>query len=105
MCAANQQLRDNASAGDITRHQFLYPRCLDLGLALDHLLPLRLSMPGAAAMQWIVAGGLILIGLAIMAAGVRGLSNAATPVPSNQPVRTLVTAGIHGWSRNPIYVG
>ena len=49
--------------------------------------------------------GLILIGVAIVAAGVRNFSRAATPVPSNQPVRALVTTGIHGWSRNPIYVG
>ena len=40
-----------------------------------------------------------------MAAGARNFSRAATPVPSNQPVRALVTSGIHGWSRNPIYVG
>ena len=52
-----------------------------------------------------MGGGLILIGVAIVAAGVRNFSRAATPVPSNQPVRALVTTGIHGWSRNPIYVG
>ncbi|HYI86295.1 MAG TPA: isoprenylcysteine carboxylmethyltransferase family protein [Burkholderiales bacterium] len=53
-----------------------------------------------------MAGGtLILIGVAIMAAGARNFSRADTPVPSNQPVRALVTTGIHGWSRNPIYVG
>ena len=56
-------------------------------------------------MQWTVGGGLILIGVAIVAAGVGNFSRAATPVPSNQPVRALVTTGIHGWSRNPIYVG
>jgi protein-S-isoprenylcysteine O-methyltransferase Ste14 len=56
-------------------------------------------------MQWTAGGGLILIGVAIMVAGARNFSRAATPVPSNQPVRALVTTGIHGWSRNPIYVG
>jgi protein-S-isoprenylcysteine O-methyltransferase Ste14 len=56
-------------------------------------------------MQWTAGGGLILIGVAIAAAGVRNFTGAATPVPSNQPVRALVTTGIHGRSRNPIYVG
>src|SRR5262245_48605260 len=105
MGPANQQVRDTATAGVITRPPFLYLGCLILGLALDYLLPLRLSLPGAALMRWSVAGCLILIGLAIIAAGVRNFSRAATPVPSNQPVRALVTTGIHGWSRNPIYVG
>ena len=26
-------------------------------------------------------------------------------IPFNQPVSALVTADIHGWSRNPIYIG
>ena len=105
MGPASQQARDAATAGVITRPPFLYLGCLILGLALEHLLPLRLNLPGAAVMQWTVGGGLILIGVAIVAAGVRNFSRAATPVPSNQPVRALVTTGIHDWSRNPIYVG
>jgi protein-S-isoprenylcysteine O-methyltransferase Ste14 len=105
MAPASRQARDAATAGVITRPPFLYLACLILGLALERLLPLRLNLPGAAVMQWTVGGGLILIGVAIVAAGVRNFSYAATPVPSNQPVRALVTTGIHGWSRNPIYVG
>jgi protein-S-isoprenylcysteine O-methyltransferase Ste14 len=100
-----QQARDAATAGVITRPPFLYLGCLIFGLALEHLLPLRLNLPGTAMMQWMVGGGLILIGVAIVAAGIRNFSRAATPVPSNQPVRALVTTGIHGFSRNPIYVG
>ena len=30
---------------------------------------------------------------------------AATPVPTNLPVRSLVSTGIHGRTRNPIYLG
>jgi protein-S-isoprenylcysteine O-methyltransferase Ste14 len=48
---------------------------------------------------------LILLGIAIFAAGIGNFTRAATPVPSTQPVRALVTTGLHGWSRNPIYVG
>jgi protein-S-isoprenylcysteine O-methyltransferase Ste14 len=83
----------------------LYLACLLLGFALDRLLPLPLSFPEFTSTRWTAGGGLILIGVAMVAAGVRNFSRAATPVPSNQPVRALVTTGIHGWSRNPIYVG
>jgi len=54
---------------------------------------------------WTVAGCLILVGLALAAAGIRSFSRAATPVPTNQPTRALVSTGIHAWSRNPIYLG
>src|SRR5215831_7740680 len=105
MGPTSQQARDATTAGVITRPPFLYLGCLILGLALEHLLPLRLSLPGAALLHWTVGGGLILIGVGIVAAGVRNFSRAATPVPGNQRVRALVAAGIHGWSCNPIYVG
>ena len=105
MGPASQQARDAATAGVITRPPFLYLACLLVGLALDRVLPLRLALPEAALVRWIAGGALILVGASIMAAGIRNFSRAATPVPSNQPVRALVTTGIHGWSRNPIYVG
>jgi protein-S-isoprenylcysteine O-methyltransferase Ste14 len=105
MSSASEQPRDAATTGIITRPPVLYLACLLLGLGLDRVLPLPLDVAGTALTQWMAGGGLILVGGAIMAAGVRNFSRAATPVPSNQPVRVLVTAGIHGWSRNPIYVG
>jgi protein-S-isoprenylcysteine O-methyltransferase Ste14 len=104
MGSAGQHANDTAVARGIARPPLLYLACLLLGLALDRVLPLPLILP-AAAIRWTMGGGLILIGVAIMAAGIRNFSHAATPVPSNRPVRALVTTGIHGWSRNPIYVG
>jgi protein-S-isoprenylcysteine O-methyltransferase Ste14 len=104
--SASQKPSDTATAGVITRPPFLYLGCLVLGLALDHLLPLPLAWrPEAALTQRTLGGVLTLMGVAMVTAGVRNFSRAATPVPSNQPVRALVTTGIHGWSRNPIYVG
>jgi protein-S-isoprenylcysteine O-methyltransferase Ste14 len=105
MGPAGQQADDTAVARGIARPPVLYLACLLVGLALDRVLPVPLLVPEAALIRWTVGGGLILIGVAIVAAGVRNFSRAATPVPSNQPVRALVTTGIHGWSRNPIYVG
>jgi protein-S-isoprenylcysteine O-methyltransferase Ste14 len=105
MGPAGQQADDTAVARGIARPPVLYLACLLVGLALDRVLPVPLLVPEAALIRWTVGGGLILIGVAIVAAGVRNFSRAATPVPSNQPVRALVTTGIHGWSRNPVYVG
>jgi protein-S-isoprenylcysteine O-methyltransferase Ste14 len=105
MSSLSQQPRDAAAASVVTRPPLVYLAFLLLGLVLDRVLPLPLALPGTALMQWMAGGGLILVGVAIMAAGARNFSRSATPVPSNQPVRVLVTSGIHGWSRNPIYIG
>jgi protein-S-isoprenylcysteine O-methyltransferase Ste14 len=105
MDPAEQHVTDTGTAGVIARPPLLFLAALLLGLAADHLLPLPFAVPATDLIRWISAGCLIVIGLAFFAAGVRNFSRAATPVPTNQPVRALVTTGIHRWTRNPIYLG
>jgi protein-S-isoprenylcysteine O-methyltransferase Ste14 len=100
-----QRVNDTGTAGVIARPPLLFLAALLLGLASDHLLPLPFAIPEADLVHWIIAGSLILVGLALAAAGIRNFSRAATPVPTNEPVRALVTTGMHGWTRNPIYLG
>src|SRR5882672_6932841 len=95
-----QHVNDTGTAGVIARPPLLFLAALLLGLALDHLLPLPFAVPEADLVRWVLAGSLILIGLALAAAGIRNFSRAATPVPTYQPVRALVTTGIHAWTRN-----
>jgi protein-S-isoprenylcysteine O-methyltransferase Ste14 len=97
--------RDTGTARPIVRPPLLFLGCLVIGIVLDRLLPLPFSLPPAALIRWLAGGVLIVLGVAVFAAGVRNFSRAATPVPSTRPVQALVTTGIHGWSRNPIYVG
>jgi protein-S-isoprenylcysteine O-methyltransferase Ste14 len=89
----------------LKRPPLLFLAALVLGFTLDRLMPLPLTPPELLAIGWTAGGALVAIGVAIMATGIRNFSSADTPVPSNQAVRALVTTGIHGWSRNPIYVG
>jgi protein-S-isoprenylcysteine O-methyltransferase Ste14 len=103
MDQAGQQ--DSGTAGVIARPPLLFLAALLLGLASDHLLPLPFAVPGGSLVRWTVAGSLILVGLGLAAAGIRNFSRAATPVPTNEPTRALVTTGIHGRTRNPIYLG
>lgn len=94
---------DTGTAGVIARPPLMFLGALLLSVALDRLLPL--PVPEIGLVHWIVAGSLILIGIAVFAAAVRNFSSAKTPVQGTKPTRALVTTGIHGKSRNPIYVG
>ena len=105
MDPAGQQATDTGTAGVVGRPILFFPAAILVGLALDRLLPLSFPVPGIHLVYWIVGGCLILIGLAFFAAGVRNFSRAATPLPTNQPARVLVTTGIYRWTRNPIYLG
>jgi protein-S-isoprenylcysteine O-methyltransferase Ste14 len=108
MDPAGQQGTDTGTAGVIARPPLLFLAALLLGFVADHLLPLPFRVPRIGSFHWssaIIAGSLILAGIAVFAAGIRNFFSAATPVQGTMPTRTLVTAGIHGWSRNPIYLG
>src|SRR5215510_10382642 len=102
---AGQQVNNTKTAGVIARPPLLFLAALLLGLASDHLLTWPFAVPGTDSVNWMSAGSMILVGLALAAAGIRNFSRAGTPVPTNEPTRALVTTGIHGWTRNPIYVG
>ena len=102
---AGQQVNDIGTAGVIARPPLLFLAALLLGLVSDHLVRFPFALPEADVVHWIIAGFLILIGLALAAAGIRNFSRAGTPVRSIKPTRALVTTGIHGWTRNPIYLG
>jgi protein-S-isoprenylcysteine O-methyltransferase Ste14 len=93
-----------AVAGVIVRPPLLFLGAVLLAVVLDWLWPLPLALPGGA-LRWLLAAGLAGAGVAIMAAAIRGFSRAGTPVPTVEPTRALVTTGVHGSSRNPIYVG
>jgi protein-S-isoprenylcysteine O-methyltransferase Ste14 len=98
---------DAETPGVIGRPILFFLAAIPLGLALDHLLPLPRPIPGSGPVHWISAGiavVMILVGVAIFIAGIRNLSRAGTAVPTNQPASRLVTTGVHGWTRNPIYL-
>ena len=104
---SSQQDGDMETAGVIARPPLLFLGALLLGFVLDHLLHLPFPIPRIGWVHWVSAvnaGVLILIGIAVFAAGIRNFLNAATPVQGTKPARALVTTGIHNWSRNPIYL-
>jgi protein-S-isoprenylcysteine O-methyltransferase Ste14 len=104
MNPAGQQVTDIGTVGVVARPPLLFLAALLLGFVADHLLPLPLPIPRTLIHQ-IISGFFVFIGLALAAAGIRNLSRAGTPVPTNKPTRALVTTGIHGRTRNPIYLG
>ena len=100
-----QHVNGTVTAGVIARPGPLFLATLLLGLASDRLLPRPFAVPGTDPVRWMAGGSVILVGLALAAAGIRSFSRAATPVRSKEPTRVLVTTGIYGWTRNPIHLG
>jgi len=93
------------TAGVIARPPLLFLGAIVLGLVADWLFGWSLPATAIGSLRWPIAGVLVLLGVALMTAGIRNFSRAGTPVPTNVRTRVLVTSGIHARSRNPIYVG
>jgi protein-S-isoprenylcysteine O-methyltransferase Ste14 len=105
--SSGHHVNDSGTAGVMARPIRFFPAALLVGHALDHLLPLPFAIPRIGLVRWTSAGvaaALIVVGVVVFATGVRNFSRAATPVPTNQPARVLVTTGVHGRTRNPIYL-
>jgi protein-S-isoprenylcysteine O-methyltransferase Ste14 len=105
---SDKRSADTTTAGALVRPPFLFLGALVLGFALDHLLRLPFPVARIGWAHWISAinaGVAMVMGTVVFAAGIRNFSCAATPVQGTRPTQALVTTGVHGWSRNPIYIG
>jgi protein-S-isoprenylcysteine O-methyltransferase Ste14 len=96
---------EEGTAGVIARPPLLILGALVLGAVADRVLPLPYPAPGPGLVHGVAGGVLAVIGVALAAAAIRGFVRAKTPVPTTEPTRALVTTGIHGRTRNPIYLG
>ena len=103
MDRTGQDEREVGTAAVITRPPLLFLAAILIGCVLDWLLPL--PFPAFDVAHWIVGGLLVLSGLALGVAGIRNFTRAGTPVRTIKPTSALVTTGVHGRSRNPIYLG
>lgn len=108
MSQSGSRADDNGTAGVVARPPLIFLSALALGSVTQHLLPLHFPSSRVGPAHWIsavVAGTILLGGVTVFVAGIRNFKAAATPIPTTQPSRVLVTTGIHGRTRNPIYVG
>jgi protein-S-isoprenylcysteine O-methyltransferase Ste14 len=96
---------DTGTAGVIIRPPMLFLGALVMGLIADRLIGLPFPVPATDLVNRVVGAALAVTGLALGAAGIRNFSRAGTPVRSIHPTRALVTTGVHGQTRNPIYIG
>jgi protein-S-isoprenylcysteine O-methyltransferase Ste14 len=96
--------RDNA--GVIVPPPLIALAAALLGLALDRLLPANVL---TVLLTWpqriVIAGVLFAVSLALAVPALRGFRSAHTHVEPWKPATMLVTGGIFGWLRNPMYVG
>lgn len=101
----DQPVAGSDTPGLFTRPPLLFLAALMIGLVLDRLLRLPFPLPGTGLVHRITGGALILSGLALVRASMGNFARAGTPYRSIEPTTALVTSGLYGLSRNPIYVG
>ena len=94
------------SAGVIAPPPLIALAAVVLGLALDWLMPAYVVSVLLSLTERIIIGAmLIAAGGALAIPAMRGFRSAGTHVEPWKPSSALVTDGIFGWLRNPMYVG
>jgi len=92
-------------AGVVARPPLIYGGALLFGGVAGRLLPVLAWPPDWPTEGARIAGLLLLaIGILLLAAGVMQFRRHGTPVPTDQPTTALVTTGVYGLSRNPLYL-
>lgn len=74
------------------------------GVAINLVAPLRLTALDALPIG-LIAPGVVALGILLVLLGVLGLAWARTAIIPHHEVRTVVSTGIYGHTRNPIYLG
>lgn len=92
--------------GVIAPPPLIFLAFLICGVAADWLLAFEL-FPRAAdpSLRWFGGGALVAAAMLIMTFGIQNFRRAGTPVPTRAPTTALVMSGVHGLSRNPLYIG
>jgi len=93
--------RDNP--GVIAPPPLLFAGFLAVGLAVDALLlPVRTALP--APLRHGAAALLAIAGLALLAGAWHRFHRAGTSPEPWRPTTAIVTSGVYGWTRNPMYL-
>ncbi len=82
----------------------VYLAAFGVGALLDRFVALPVRLPDVPWLGW---SGVVLMaaGVLIVVTGMLTFRNAQTPIYPNQPATTIVSHGIYGVTRNPMYVG
>jgi len=92
-------------ANVLVRPPYLYLGGLLAGALIELVLPLGPGLAGGGLRPIAIGLGLAAIGLGVGIKGIRQFGDAGTSVQVDEPTEALVTGGLYGWSRNPIYIG
>jgi len=93
------------TAGVIAPPPLIALAALLIGLALEWLLPTSLASTMPPALRIAIGVALIAVGLAFVISANVTFRRAGTNVEPWKPSVVLVSAGVFGWLRNPMYVG
>ncbi|MGH6951475.1 MAG: methyltransferase family protein [Vitreimonas sp.] len=72
---------------------------------LEWLAPIGWIAGAPPFARWLVGGALVLGAISLIAAAILRFTRAGTAVQTHAPSTALVTSGVYGVMRNPIYVG
>lgn len=97
-------MSDQDHADVVMRPPRLFLSGLTAGAVLELFIPLGPGLANGSFRAVAIGIALAIIGAALVVHAARRFSDAGTTVPISDPTTALVTDGLYGWSRNPIYV-